>query len=30
VISALIFIALTGLHDLGSIFNLYVPTVVSP
>jgi PiT family inorganic phosphate transporter len=29
-IAALIFISVTGLHDLGSIFNWLIPTVVSP
>jgi inorganic phosphate transporter, PiT family len=30
IISALIFMTITGLHDLGSIFNGLVPTVVTP
>jgi PiT family inorganic phosphate transporter len=30
IISSLIFMAITGLHDLGTIFNLYVPTVATP
>jgi PiT family inorganic phosphate transporter len=30
VISALIFMSLTGLHELGSIFNWLIPTVASP
>jgi PiT family inorganic phosphate transporter len=30
VIAALIFMTITGVHDLGSIFNGLVPTVVTP
>jgi hypothetical protein len=30
VIAALIFMTITGVHDLGLIFNGLVPTVVTP
>jgi hypothetical protein len=30
VISALIFMSLTGLHELSSIFNVLVPTLGAP